>query len=180
MLGFIVRYNAHCVTLKWINIMAHNLTKNAQKIDLFLQESGLTLPIHEFAQSTRTAQEAADSLGCAVEQIAKSLIFETAETSQSVLVLASGPIRVNEKKIGAYVGRKIRKADAAFTKKVTGFTIGGIPPFAHKTPSHFTFIDEGLTQHETVWAAAGMPNSVFEIKISDLIFLTKGKLVSVQ
>lgn len=160
--------------------MAHNLTKNSQKIQLFLYDSGIPTHIHEFKSSTRTAREAADNLGCLVEQIAKSIIFETVESSKSILVLASGANRVDEEKISSYVGEEIKKADASFTKKMTGFTIGGIPPFAHKTLPYQTFIDSDLTNYEHVWAAAGMPSSVFKIKVPDLIFLTQGKVVSIQ
>jgi prolyl-tRNA editing enzyme YbaK/EbsC (Cys-tRNA(Pro) deacylase) len=97
-----------------------------------------------------------------------------------VLVLASGPNRVNEKVIEAFVGEKIVKADADFTRDVTGFAIGGIPPIGYKDPIDLIFIDEDLMKFEEIWAAAGTPNAVFNLKGKDLCEMTQGKVISIQ
>lgn len=157
-----------------------SLAKSAQSVQDALASKGLSCCVVELSASTRTAQEAADAIGCEVAQIVKSLIFKTKETHKPVLVLASGPNRVNEKAIESYVGEKITKANADFTREVTGFAIGGIPPIGHKTPIDLIFIDENLLKFDDIWAAAGTPNAVFNLKGKDLLEMTHGKVISVQ
>lgn len=160
--------------------MSDNLPKSTRIIDKILKEKGLTCEIKEFPSSTRTAQDAANSIGCHLSQIAKSLIFKTKKTSQPVLILASGINRVNEKSIAKVLGDKITKADANFTRENTGFAIGGIPPIGHKEQIPFIFMDESLLTHETVWASAGTPNTVFEISPQMLIEITAAKAICIH
>jgi len=120
----------------------------------------------------RTAQQAADALGIAVGQIAKSIVFRRKEDDAAVLVVTSGDRRVDEKKVAALVGR-IGRADADFVKAKTGFTIGGVSPLAHATPP-VTLIDRELLRFAVVWAAAGHPHGVFQLQPQDLPRLTGG------
>ena len=128
----------------------------------------------EFHAGTRTAADAAAAIGCTVAQIAKSLIFRTRDTNRTVLVVASGPNRVDEKKIATEIGESIVHADADFVREATGFAIGGVPPVGHETPP-ITLIDDDLFQHETIWAAAGTPNAVFQLTPEGLARLTGGR-----
>lgn len=160
--------------------MKNVLNQNAQNVQNTLKKGGLDCQVVVLPESTRTAVEAAMAISCQEAQIVKSLIFKTKSTEQPVLVLASGPNRVDEKVIQNYVGEKITKADAKYTKDITGFTIGGIPPVGHKTAIDWLFIDEDLMKHESVWAAAGTPHAVFNIKSQDLVSLTKAKVISIQ
>jgi prolyl-tRNA editing enzyme YbaK/EbsC (Cys-tRNA(Pro) deacylase) len=128
----------------------------------------------EFDAGTRTAADAAAAVGCTVAQIAKSLIFRTRETNRSVLVVASGANRVDEKRIAAEIGERIVRADADFVRQATGFVIGGVPPVGHKTPP-ITLIDDDLYQHDANWAAAGTPNAVFQLTPERLAGLTGGR-----
>lgn len=158
--------------------ISKTLSKNAQTIQDILAQQGINFRVLEFPESTRTAQEAATAIGCTIAQIIKSLIFKTKETNKPILVLASGANRVNEKIIESHVGQSITKADADFTREVTGFAIGGIPPVGH-TQQIETFLDQDLLQFEELWAAAGTPHAVFNLKPSDLQRLTKGKVISI-
>jgi prolyl-tRNA editing enzyme YbaK/EbsC (Cys-tRNA(Pro) deacylase) len=97
----------------------------------FIELARLLYTVIEHAESTRTAQEAADRAGCELGQIVKSLIFKGKESGKPILVLTSGPNRVNEKRISEYAGEPIGKADADFVRAVTGFAIGGVPPIGH-------------------------------------------------
>lgn len=137
---------------------------------------GSDFEVLEFSESTRTAEEAATAIGCSVAQIAKALIFRTADTSQSVLVVASGPNRVDEKKIAQQVGEKIVRADADFVRAKTGYAIGGVPPIGHATPP-IVLLDEDLLEFDSIWAAAGTPNAVFNLTPIQLQQLTQGKFV---
>ena len=151
------------------------LKKSSQKVQDFLAKHGSEFRVHELDSDTRTAVAAAESIGCDVSQIVKSLIFCTKETNRPILVLMNGLDRVDEKFISKLVGEKIMRASADFTREVTGFAIGGIPPVAHKEEIE-TYIDKSLLKHDVLWAAAGTPNSVFSVKSSDLLDLTKGTL----
>jgi prolyl-tRNA editing enzyme YbaK/EbsC (Cys-tRNA(Pro) deacylase) len=155
------------------------LSKNAQSIQDLLIEKNLEARVLELPDSTRTAEEAAKTIGCQVAQIAKSLIFRAKATQQPILVLASGINRVNEKTIALHVGEEIIKADADFTREVTGYAIGGIPPIGHKQKIE-TYIDQDLFQYNELWAAAGTPHAVFCLKSSILQDLTEGKVVSIK
>jgi len=96
-----------------------------------------------------------------------------------VLIIASGPNRVNEQKIGQLLGEAIEKADADFVRQKTGFAIGGVPPIGH-TEAPRTFIDEALLQYNEIWAAAGTPNAVFRLAPTDLVAMTGGQVVAVS
>ncbi len=155
------------------------LSESAQKIQEALLKKGLHVKVIEFPASTKTAVDAAKTIGCEVAQIVKSLIFRTKQTKRPILVLTSGINRVNEKKIAQVVHEDIEKADADFTREVTGFAIGGIPPIGHKEKIE-TFIDEDLLKYKEVWAAAGTPYASFCLDSSSLEKITNGKVISIK
>ena len=119
----------------------------------------------------RTAQQAADALGIAVGQVAKSIIFRRMSDDAVVLVITSGDRRVDAAKVEAL-------ADAAFVKARTGFSIGGVAPIAHAEPG-VTLIDRELLRFDTLWAAAGHPHAVFALSPHDLERLTGAPLADV-
>jgi len=159
--------------------MSSNLSKSAEKVQIVLNKFGFELNVIELSDSTRTAQEAADTIGCDVSQIAKSLIFKGKTSQKPILIVASGTNRVNEKVIKEYLGEKLEKADADFVLVHTGFAIGGIPPIGHKT-SITTLIDEDLMQYEEIWAAAGTPHAVFKLTPKILAEITNGDIISIK
>ncbi|MGD0665115.1 MAG: YbaK/EbsC family protein [Rhabdochlamydiaceae bacterium] len=156
-----------------------SLSKSAQSVQDVLSKNRIDAQVIELPASTRTAEEAAKTIGCGVAQIVKSLIFKTKYTHKPILVLASGVNRVNEKLVAKAVGEEITKADADFTREVTGFAIGGIPPVGHKQKIE-TFIDEDLLKLKELWAAAGTPNAVFSLDSSHIASLTDGKLIAIH
>ncbi|MGC8856289.1 MAG: YbaK/EbsC family protein [Anaerolineae bacterium] len=155
------------------------LSPSAQKIQDALRAAGYPLTVIEFAESTRTAQEAAERAGCELGQIVKSLIFRGKESGKPILVLTSGANRVDEKRIAEYAGEPIVRAEAEFVRNVTGFAIGGVPPIAHIQPME-TYLDEDLLQYATIWAAAGTPNAIFQLTPTQLQQMTRGKVVRVK
>jgi prolyl-tRNA editing enzyme YbaK/EbsC (Cys-tRNA(Pro) deacylase) len=155
------------------------LSPSAQKIQDQIKSLGYEYTVVEHAESTRTAQEAADRAGCELGQIVKSLIFKGKESGKPILVLTSGVNRVDEKRIAEYAGEAIGRADADFVRLVTGFAIGGVPPFGHLRKME-TYFDEDFLQYETIWAAAGTPNAIFEVKTSDLQKMTAAKTARVK
>ena len=155
------------------------LSSSAQKVQDMLKSRGFDCIVVEHAESTRTAQEAADRAGCSLGQITKSLIFMGRTSRKPILVLTSGANRVDEKRIGEYVGEPIIRADADFVRTVAGFAIGGVPPIGHAQKME-TYLDEDLLQYPTVWAAAGTPNAIFELTPDDLVRMTGGRVVGVK
>jgi prolyl-tRNA editing enzyme YbaK/EbsC (Cys-tRNA(Pro) deacylase) len=149
------------------------LSSSAQKIQDLLQKLGYNYTVVEHAESTRTAQEAADRAGCELGQIVKSLIFQGKASGKPILVLTSGANRVDEKLISEYAGESIKRADVDFVRAVTGFAIGGVPPIGHNEKME-SYLDEDLQQYPLVWAAAGTPNAIFELTPNDLQKMTQG------
>ena len=159
--------------------MNRELSASAQKVQDALSALGLDFQVVELPSSTRTAQEAAQTIGCIVGQIVKSLVFCTQPSKQPILILASGSNRVNEKKIGAIIAEPIEKANADFVREKTGFAIGGVPPVGHKEKIA-TYIDEDLLLYEELWAAAGTANAVFRLNSTDLERITGGKIIAIK
>jgi len=152
----------------------------AQKVADAARELGLDIAIKEFEETTRTAEDAARAIGCSVAQIVKSLLFVV--DGQPVMALVSGPNRLAEAKLAALCGvsqKKIRRADADTVRTVTGFAIGGVPPFGHvsKLP---IYIDQDFGQFEVIWAAAGTPNAVFAIAPAELGRITGGVVAELK
>lgn len=181
-----MRYNAQSrkrlinkIIFEVIDMTNSSLSKSAQVVQDTLAKKNLPFTVIELSDSTRTANDAAATIGCEVAQIVKSLVFRAQETAKPILVLASGINRVNEKTIAKEVGEKILKADADFIRDITGFAIGGIPPVGHKQVLE-TYIDEDLLKFSDLWAAAGTPNAVFKLHSKHLIELTHGKVISIK
>ena len=138
---------------------------------------GLDLDIREMSETTHTAVEAAVAVGTSVEAIVKSLVF--AIDGAPLLILVSGPNRVNTELLSSYLGRALDKADANTAKEVSGYSIGGVPPFGHTSPMR-CLMDEDLMALDTVWAAAGSPRAVFPISPQRLKELAGAELVRVH
>jgi prolyl-tRNA editing enzyme YbaK/EbsC (Cys-tRNA(Pro) deacylase) len=138
---------------------------------------GLDVRVTTHTQSARTAEDAAAACRCAVGQIVKSLVFQGATSGTPMLLLVSGANRVNEAGVAAIIGETLKRPDAQFVRGVTGFAIGGIPPLGHDTPLK-TYIDKDLLGFPTVWAAAGTPESVFEVDPRALQAATDAVVIS--
>ena len=159
--------------------MIGDLKPSAEKVRQAVQALGYDFTIVEFDESTHTSADAATAIGCTIAQIAKSLVFRAMESNSPILVIASGPNRVEPNLIEDIIGERIGKADAAFVREKTGFAIGGIPPVGHLEPVK-TFIDEDLFLHQEIWAAAGTPNAVFMLTPNDLEEMTGGTVAAIH
>jgi len=158
--------------------MSKDLSSSAQKVQDILKERGFSSLVVELPDSTRTAREAAQAVGCRVEQIVKSLVFKGRNSDKPLLVVASGSNRVNEQRLSELAGEPIEKADADFVRQRTGFAVGGVPPLGH-TEQLEIFIDQHLLQYEQLWAAAGTSHAVFQLSPSELKVMTGGRVVSI-
>jgi Cys-tRNA(Pro) deacylase len=134
----------------------------------------MDVEVVDFPQETRTAQAAAEAIGCDVAQIVKSLIFMA--DGRPVLALTSGANRVDEAKLAGILGAtQVRKADAEEVRTATGYAIGGTPPFGHEQRLDVV-CDRDLTRFEEVWAAAGLPTTVFAIDPGALLEVTGARI----
>ena len=142
------------------------------RVKAALAHAAVEVRIVEFAQSTRTAQDAARALGTSVGQIVKSLVFLA--DGRPVLALASGANRVDTSKVARLAGAaRVEKASADATRDATGFSIGGVPPVGHRAALP-VYIDQTLLTFDLVYAAAGTPHAVFGIAPATLLRLTSG------
>ncbi|MDO9129604.1 MAG: YbaK/EbsC family protein [Anaerolineales bacterium] len=155
------------------------LSPSAQKVQDALCALGFDCTVIEFQESTRTSAEAAARVGCEIGQIVKSLVFRGQVSGKPVLVLTSGANRVDEARVSQYAGESIRRADADFVRAASGYAIGGVPPVGHLQPME-TYLDEDLFQYNTIWAAAGTPNAVFELAPVELAKMTRAKIAVVK
>ena len=159
--------------------MSNALSPSPQKVQEALKNLGFANQVSELQVTTRTSADAAQAVRCTVEQIAKSIVFEGKQTQKPILVIASGPNRINVKRIEEFISEPLGKADADYVRKHTGFVIGGVPPIGHEEKLEI-FIDEDLLNCEEIWAAAGSPNAVFNLTPSDFIKMTGGRVISIK
>lgn len=153
------------------------LKPSAQRVQDALAARGFANQVVELEESTRTSAEAAAAVGCDVAQIAKSLLFRTAESGRPILVVASGVNRVNVAALAAIVGEHLVRPDADFVREQTGFVIGGVPPLGHAHALE-TYLDRDLWQYDRIWAAAGHPNAVFPLTPDELAAMTGGHILA--
>ena len=156
-----------------------DLSTHAQAVQQALEARGFAFSVTELPDSTRTAHDAADAIGCSVSQIAKSLVFQGKESGQLILAIASGTNRVWVDKLEREVGEPVDTADPSVVRERTGFAIGGVPPVRH-AESLPTFIDGNLLRHDSIWAAAGTPHAVFSLPSSALTSLTSGAVIDLK
>lgn len=143
-----------------------------------LRELGLDVEVRRFPEATRTAAEAAAAIGCGLAEIVKSLVFEA--DGVPVLVLMDGASRVDVERVRAELGSgKVRRAGADLVRETTGYAIGGVPPFGHRTRTR-VLADRALLDHDVVWAAAGTPHTVFPLDPKTLIGHADGTVVDVR
>ncbi|MER5940357.1 YbaK/EbsC family protein [Streptomyces sp. NPDC001928] len=134
--------------------------------------------IRRFPDATRTAAEAAAAIGCELSQICKSLIF--AADRVPVLVLMDGASRVDVERVRQELGvEKVTRAKADVVRETTGYAIGGVPPFGHRTRTR-VLADRSLLEHDVVWAAAGTPYTVFPMEPGALVAQAGATLVDVR
>jgi len=151
---------------------------NVLRVTTEARARGLEIVTVRFPEGCKTAVDAANAVGVQVGQIVKSLIF--AVDGEVVLAYVSGSNQLDEKKLAAAAGgAKCARVDADTVRSVTGFPIGGVPPFGHATELR-VFIDPDLLQHPEVWAAAGTWHDVFGIEPHKLVEASGGLVTDLK
>lgn len=150
------------------------MNPTARRVADTLAAMDVETTVIEFAESTRTAEEAAAAIGTQIAQIVKSLVFMAGDAP--VLALVSGTNRLDTARLRRWTGAPPRRASANEVRNATGFAIGGVPPVGHARPLR-TFIDRDLTRYDVVYAAAGTPHAVFAIAPAELARITGGQVV---
>ncbi len=150
------------------------MKSSVQRVVNALAQHNIHVTPTEFAESTRTAEEAAAALNVTVGQIVKSLVFQNED--QAILLLVSGPNRVDIPAVNRRLSMTLERASADQVRSATGFSIGGVAPVGHSTPLP-TWIDADLMRYEIVWAAAGTPHTVFPINPADLQRITRAQII---
>jgi Cys-tRNA(Pro) deacylase len=149
------------------------LQEAARRVADALALAGVEAEVRSYAESTRTAEEAAAAVGADVGQIVKSLVFLA--DGQPILALVSGANRLDTVKLAQLCGAKITRADAGTVRAATGYAIGGVPPVGLATPLP-VYCDRSLLQYAEVWAAAGTPHTVFRVAPETLARITTAQV----
>ncbi len=137
---------------------------SAERVARYLETCGAAYEPREFDSSTRNSELAARALGCTIAEIAKTVVFVS---TKPVAVTISGDKRVDPSKLERLLGVPVKVATADEVKALTGYPVGGVPPFPHGNGVSVK-LDRSLARFDHVWAAAGTPNAVFRMKTSDL------------
>jgi prolyl-tRNA editing enzyme YbaK/EbsC (Cys-tRNA(Pro) deacylase) len=153
--------------------------KGPDRVRQALRAAGLEVQVNELPESTRTASDAAEAIGCQVGQIAKSLIFQGEESGRAYLAVASGSNQVDESKLAAHATEDLKLANPSFVRQHTGYAIGGVPPLGLAKEVR-TFMDADLLDYEWIWAAAGSPRAVFSVKPGDLLEVIRAEVVDLR
>lgn len=151
------------------------MARGSRRVGEFLAARGLDVQVVSLDSSTRTSKMAADSLGCSLAQIAKSIVFVDGST---VVVIISGDKRVDARKLSKMLGEKVRIADADSVRRSTGYVIGGVPPFPHNEGVK-VLLDASLGRFGEVWSAAGTPHSVMKLRVEELREVVGGNFIDV-
>lgn len=138
------------------------MSKSLKRVTAALDASGVAYELREMPESTRTAREAADAVGCALDQIAKAIVVEGEITGKLTLFVTAGGNRVCTETVAELLGEGSHPASGNRIREITGFAIGGVSPVGHLTPIR-AYFDPRLTDFDEVWAAAGTPRHVFGI-----------------
>ena len=147
------------------------MSKSLKRVRRALEESGVAFRLQEMAEETRTARQAADAAGCALDQIAKSIVLAGVQSGEFFLFLTAGGNQVDREAAGRLMGEPARIAGGTEVRAVTGFAIGGVAPVGHLTPIR-AWCDPRLQEFAEVWAAAGTPRHIFAIAPEDLVRLS--------
>ena len=155
------------------------LPEGAKKIQEWLRKRDFTNTVVMLPEGAATVEAAAKALKTKPEQIAKSIVFTGVKSGRPFLAIASGINRIDEKKVEKLVGEKVKKAEAAFVKEATGFSIGGVAPMGHWQKIE-TLVDGDLENYKDIWAAAGHPTAVFMLNFEELLKMTCGKKAEIK
>jgi Cys-tRNA(Pro) deacylase len=150
------------------------MSEASRRVADALATVGVEAEVRSYAESTRTAEEAAAAVGAEVGQIVKSLVFLA--DGRPILALVSGANRLDTAKLAQIAGAKITRADADTVRAATGYAIGGVPPVGLATALHI-YCDRHLLQYAEVWAAAGTPHTVFSVAPETLAQITQAEIV---
>lgn len=150
------------------------MSKSLARVVAALRAAGVESQPLEMPGGTRTAVEAANAAGCALDQIVKSILFQGA-SGRLYLFLTAGGALVNAASASSLAGEALGRADAQTVRAVTGFAIGGVAPVGHLTPSP-VWMDRQLMGFAEIWAAAGTPRHIFAIAPVDLLLLSGANL----
>lgn len=155
----------------------NDATSSVTRVRAALIAAGHDDTVSEFPDGTRTAQDAANAVGCTVAQIAKSIVLRAVD--EVVLVIASGANRIDTAKVAGLIGQAVKPAEGRWVRDTTGFAIGGVAPLGH-TIKPRVLIDRDLLNCDPVWAAAGSPRHVFRTTAAELVRISGGTVADVR
>jgi prolyl-tRNA editing enzyme YbaK/EbsC (Cys-tRNA(Pro) deacylase) len=151
-----------------------------QDLTHFIQQQGIIAELVSLDMETPTVDAAAEAVGVAHDQIGKSILFLA--NGQPVLVVANGTTRVGYKPLADYLGisrRRLKLADASQVLLTTGYPVGTVPPFGHKTRIHTILEASIMTQHE-LFTGGGSIQTLLRINVRELARATAAETISLK
>lgn len=147
-----------------------DLPEASQRLVIAARKLGLEPGVRLFPFGTKTAQDAADAIGCHLAAITKSMVFVAGD--EPVVALIPGDRRLDPEKLRVVTGADTcARAPLDVVRSATGFAAGGTPPFGHASKLRL-FADRRVRDHDPVWIAGGTPTTVFPIRVDDLLAIT--------
>ena len=151
--------------------------RSVKEVKSYIDKNGINAEIIMFeAEQAKTSASAAEHLGCEVAQIAKSIVLKA---ENPILVILSGDMRVDLKKLSEVIGEKAKLASPEYVLEEVGFIIGGVPPMGFDRLVQ-VLMDKSVERFSEVFSSGGSRESILRIKVDELKNATKCELVDVS
>ena len=151
--------------------------RGVEEVKSYIEENSINGEIIMFkAEQAKTSASAAEHLGCEVAQIAKSIVLKA---ENPILVILSGDMRVDLKKLSEVIGQKAKLASPEYVSEEVGFIIGGVPPMGFDRPVRI-LIDKSIERFSEVFSSGGSRDSILKIDVNELKNVVKGEIVEVS
>ena len=136
------------------------------------------IEVLRFTERTPDAESAARTVGCAVAEIAKSLLVNVG--GKPILVVTCGDTKINSSRLkrALKLSGKVRFAAADEVKVHTGYAPGGVTPFL--LPKELPVIlDHSMRRFPVTYPAAGDDYSTVSVTVEQLLQFTGGEEANV-
>lgn len=157
------------------------VTEMLQTSDLqeYIRARGLAAEVVRPERPTPTVAAAAAAMGVGPERIIKSLLFMA--DGRPVLVIASGRGRVNRQRLARHLDlprKHVRIASRQEVESITGYGVGGVPPFGHRAPIR-TLLDDAVLEQAWVYGGGGASDVLLRVQPEEIAVDAQAEAVDV-
>lgn len=126
----------------------------------------------------KTSTAAARAMKCDIGQIAKNIVL-VGSSGSILVVITSGDKKIDLVRVSNIFSERFRLATPKEVLEITGYTVGGVPPFGHLKPIK-TILDPSLKRYEYVYTSGGSENTLMKINVEELIKTCGGNILDVS